>query len=909
MRDRLRNISIRKMIIIVFIFAMLISMSGIGYLVFANWFSSAEKATEAIADEMNEGTLAKVNALLQLPEQIIEVNRRMITSGILDLENAGQRDKFLAGVLSSYGPEIYSFSYGTAGGEYYGARRNAQGAVEIMRNNAGTGGNTWYYAANEDMTAGALTMQAGAFDPRTRAWFKAAAQARGPSFSPIYKHFVMDDLTISYAWPLFDASGELQGVLGTHMLLKGIGEYLKGAVSQYEGYAVIFEKNTGELIANSLGAANFTLNEDGTLRRVSLDEMENADFAGAYRRYVSTSLPRFSYRGSERTLLVNIKETQKAGLDWVVISAIPEQMLITPAVQSISLAALLAVFALLVFTLVYNRIAGWLLRPVSSLVQVSRALSSGELDKRVSITRNDEIGRISASFNNMADNMQFLVNNLEATVKRRTEELGSTNLKLLDKGEELRLILDSTAEAIYGIDIQGNCTFCNLSCIRQLGYAGEEGLLGKNTHDMIHHSRADGTPLPVEECRIIQAFKEKRGTSADDEVFWKADGTSLAIEYHSYPQFKGGEVIGAVVTFMDITERKRREGEIQYLSYHDELTGLYNRRYFEDVRRKVDVPTRYPLSVIFADINGLKMTNDIFGHAAGDELIKKAARILAQSCREYDIVARMGGDEFCILLPNAGEKNVEMILECIKAGFSSARVAAVKCSISLGSDTKINQDKSLEETLANAENAMYKDKMMSRQAINNDIAETIIEALHEKSPDEKRHSAAVSALCGETGRALGLGQAEVSKLRRAGYLHDIGKIVLDESALAGNNITAEVTEKVRQHPVFGYRILNLLDDTLDLAEYVYSHHERWDGSGYPRGLSGGQIPLESRVIALAEVYDRVLNRGETPLENRETQAAETVKNGAGTQFDPRIALLFLRMLKRKKEGPSGGARV
>jgi len=901
-KDRARNISIRKMIIIVFIFAMLFSMSGIGYLVFANWFSSAGKATQTIADEMNEGTLAKVNSLLQLPEQIIEVNRRMISSGILDLANAAHRDKFLVGVLDSYGPEIYSFSYGTAGGEYYGARRSAQGVIEIMRNNAGTGGNSWYYAVNDDMSSGDLLMKAGQFDPRTRAWYKAVVEIKGPSFSPIYKHFIMDDLTISYAWPHYGEQGELLGVLGTHMLLMGIGDYLEDAVREYEGYAVIFEKSSGKLIANSLGAANFTLNEDGTLKRIGLDEMENADFAGAYQRYIRDAQPGFSYRGSERTLLVNIKETHRAGLDWVVIAAIPEQLLIAPAVQSITLAALLAAFALLVITLVYNRIAGWLLRPVSSLVQVSQALSSGDLDKRVDIARYDEIGKISASFNNMADNMQFLVNNLEATVKRRTEELGNTNQRLEDKGEELRLILDSTAEAIYGIDIRGNCTFCNLSCISLLGYASQDELLEKNMHDKIHHSRADGTPLPVEECKIIQAFREKKGTSADDEVFWKADGTSFAIEYHSYPQFKGGEVIGAVVTFMDITERKRKDSEIQYLSYHDELTGLYNRRYFEDVRQKVDVPNRFPISVVFADINGLKMTNDIFGHSAGDELIKKAALILARSCREYDIVARVGGDEFCILLPNASEENVTMILERIKEGFAFARVEAIKCSISLGSDTKRNADKSLDETMANAENAMYKDKITSRQAISNDIVETIIQALHEKNPGEKRHAAAVSNLCGELGRALGLDQAKVIRLRRAGYLHDIGKIVLDESALAGRNMTAEETEKVRQHPVFGYRILNLLDDMLDLAEYVYSHHERWDGSGYPRGLSGGQIPLESRIIAAAEAYDRVLNRGDLPLENREILAADVIEKGAGTQFDPRIARLLLQVLNDKFTG-------
>ena len=345
---------------------------------------------------------------------------------------------------------------------------------------------------------------------------------------------------------------------------------------------------------------------------------------------------------------------------------------------------------------------------------------------------------------------------------------------------------------------------------------------------------------------------------------------------------------------MDITERKKREETIQYLSRHDTLTGLYNRMYFEESLIEIDIPDNLPLSVIFADINGLKMTNDIFGHIAGDELIKKSAEILVQSCREDDIIARVGGDEFIILLPKTNRENAEKVVSRIKTRFSTARVEAIKCSISLGSDTKVSLEQSLEEIRSNAENAMYKDKVMNRRTINKDIIYTIIDTLHSKHPEEKRHSITVSELCGEVGAALHLSKSEINKLKRAGYLHDIGKITLDDNILYKERLTDEEHEIMQQHSATGYRILSLFDDKLDLAEYIYSHHEMWDGSGYPRGLKGEQIPFIPRIISIVETYGRMLNREKLPKK----AAIKVIQEGIGKQFDPEIAELFVQMMEK-----------
>mgnify|MGYP003777994227 CR=1 FL=1 len=182
--------------------------------------------------------------------------------------------------------------------------------------------------------------------------------------------------------------------------------------------------------------------------------------------------------------------------------------------------------------------------------------------------------------------------------RRRAKELEEVNLALQASKDQLQLLLDSTYEGIYGLDTEGNCTFCNKSCLHLLRYEHHDQLVGKNIHRLIHHRRKDGTPIPVEECKIISSVLQGRGLHVDDAIMWRSDGTHFDAEYFAYPQIKDGEIVGAVVAFMDITERRRSEKEINYLMYHDSLTGLYNRRFFEEELDRTDVAANLPISII-----------------------------------------------------------------------------------------------------------------------------------------------------------------------------------------------------------------------------------------------------------------------------------------------------------------------
>ncbi|NLF26556.1 MAG: diguanylate cyclase [Clostridiales bacterium] len=342
---------------------------------------------------------------------------------------------------------------------------------------------------------------------------------------------------------------------------------------------------------------------------------------------------------------------------------------------------------------------------------------------------------------------------------------------------------------------------------------------------------------------------------------------------------------------------KRREVEerIEYLGFHDALTGLYNRRFFNEELLRLDTARNLPLSIVMGDVNGLKLTNDIFGHAAGDMLLERIAQVFRRVCRADDIIARWGGDEFVLLFPRTAAEDAGEIVKRIKAEFSKERIKSVRGSISMGVASKDGPRIDIAQVLGMAEEAMYMNKALEEGEANFNVGE-IIEALHADNPREQAHSENVSELCQALGRELNLPPEELRRLKDAGYLHDIGKIALDHALLScGPDATERELNEVRRHPIVGYRILTAFDDTVDLAPAVLAHQERWDGFGYPKGLKGEEIPLPARIIAVSETYERRVFDGGNPSE-----AVDFIRKGAGGRFDPRVAEAFANMMERKK---------
>lgn len=341
-------------------------------------------------------------------------------------------------------------------------------------------------------------------------------------------------------------------------------------------------------------------------------------------------------------------------------------------------------------------------------------------------------------------------------------------------------------------------------------------------------------------------------------------------------------------------EKEKAFEEIKYLSYHDHLTGIYNRRYFDLMLKELNSEKNMPLTVVMADVNGLKLVNDSFGHTEGDKLLQKAAEIITEGCRKKDIIARIGGDEFGIILPNTDEKEAKAIVKRIKKMQSTVIIKQLALSLSFGFAVKIEVNSDMGGILSEAENLMYRNKMYESASIRNKTISIIMNTLFEKSRREMEHSNRVSAIAGAIAVSMGLDAEQVNQIEVAGLLHDIGKIGIDEQILnKSGRLDSLERQEIMKHPEAGWRILSNSDEFSDIADFILHHHEFYNGCGYPRRIKGERIPLQSRIIAVADAYDAMTkDRPYRKGMSKEEAIAEMSRNSS-IQFDPKIVKIFI----------------
>ena len=348
-------------------------------------------------------------------------------------------------------------------------------------------------------------------------------------------------------------------------------------------------------------------------------------------------------------------------------------------------------------------------------------------------------------------------------------------------------------------------------------------------------------------------------------------------------------------------EREEMQKRLVFLSYHDPLTGLYNRRFFEEEAERLDVARNLPMTLVMADLNGLKLINDSFGHGQGDEMLLETARILREACRADDILARLGGDEFIVLLPRTDAVAAEAIIERMTQLSENRKVGPLRVSASFGADTKRYAGISFQEVFNQAENRMYRKKMVESPAFRREAVEAILSTLWERDLREAEHARLVSGWCRDMGIALGLPDEKVDALAQLGRLHDIGKIGI--MAGLGNKrgtLDADEWTEIHRHPEVGYRILTTVEDLAVLAPAVLAHHEHWDGQGYPKGVAGEAIPLEARILAITDAYEAMTGDRVYRIAASIDAARGELARAAGTQFDPALVKVFLTEVLRDK---------
>ncbi|MEJ6950724.1 bifunctional diguanylate cyclase/phosphohydrolase [Natronospora cellulosivora (SeqCode)] len=346
----------------------------------------------------------------------------------------------------------------------------------------------------------------------------------------------------------------------------------------------------------------------------------------------------------------------------------------------------------------------------------------------------------------------------------------------------------------------------------------------------------------------------------------------------------------------NIIKRKASEKEIKRISFRDKLTGLYNRKFIEEQFKKIESEGKTPVSVIMIDVNGLKLTNDTYGHSSGDELLKSVAEILKSSCRTEDYVARWGGDEFIILLLNTGGDGCEKIIKRIKKYSKDASGGLIPISVSLGYSVKEYSYQDIHKVLQKAEDNMYKEKSVDRIKVRNIMKEKICKKLAEKTSETEEHIVRMKKLANEFAQELDLDENDIERLDKLVSVHDIGKISIPFEILnKEGDLSQKEWEILKTHPEIGYRIAFSIDDLVPVAEEILSHHEHWDGSGYPKGLKGEEIPVLARIINIIESYDVL--RSERPYNKAKSheEAIRELKKESGTKYDPELFERFIKL--------------
>ncbi|MFH5881887.1 HD domain-containing phosphohydrolase [Liberiplasma polymorphum] len=363
---------------------------------------------------------------------------------------------------------------------------------------------------------------------------------------------------------------------------------------------------------------------------------------------------------------------------------------------------------------------------------------------------------------------------------------------------------------------------------------------------------------------------------------------------------KGNATNAVIGTHIDITDQKHYEDNIIYASKHDFLTGLPNRRYFDEKIKELDKPVNYPLLIAMIDLDGLKLINDTYGHKIGDQSIIKTAGLLKDCFADSAFIARVGGDEFLMISPKTTMESFKQKREALYNKMKDTKIKNIQLSLSLGVEVKINASKDIDHVIMNAENNMYANKVLHGQSSRSQTIKSIFETLKEKHEEERNHSDQVGQYCALMGEKMRLSDSEKLELEFAGRMHDIGKITIPDHILKKpGKLTDDEWIIMKSHTTNGYQILRSADHYSRLADYALTHHERIDGKGYPQGLKGDAIPLFSRIISICDAYEAMT--ADRPYRKAMThkEAIDEIVRYSGTQFDPQLVEVFISLFESK----------
>jgi len=466
---------------------------------------------------------------------------------------------------------------------------------------------------------------------------------------------------------------------------------------------------------------------------------------------------------------------------------------------------------------------------------------------------------------------------------------------LEESREQYSTLVNSAPFGILTINEKGIITSCNKKVMSFLGQ-DEDDIVGKhftknkflNIEDIPRYLKIFAFALSGREGSPF----EISGHDKDGNVFFGEVNYGLVK--------KEGQVKLIQILIADITRRKKAEERLRYLRFHDGLTGLYNRAYFEEELKRLNSDRQIPISFIIGDVNGLKIINDNYGNNEGDNILKTIAITLKECCRKEDIISRWGEDEFSVLLPKTNEEQARRIVNRIKQKCIDNDKIKARFDFAIGTSTKEEPEEDMGVVIKKAEDEMYKNKLLEFKSVPDSVISSLIDSLLQTSFETREHGNRVRKMVLKMGKIMGLPKSKLDELSVLADLHDLGKIAIPDDIVTKKDKLSDRDWKVlKSYPEIGYNIALSSKKFSNIAEYILTHHERWDGKGYPQGLKGEDIPLLSRITAIADAYDVMRSGRFYKRTLSQEEAIGELRKSSGTQFDPVLVDKFVKMLKEE----------